>query len=31
MPARIRQKAPNLAVSEWVQGRPTKIDKEIDR
>ena len=29
MPARIGQKAPNLAVSEWVQGRPTNIDKEM--
>jgi hypothetical protein len=29
MPARIGDKAPNLAVSEWVQGRPTNIDKEI--
>src|SRR5919198_3759985 len=28
MPARIGDKAPNLAVSEWVQGRPTNIDKE---
>ena len=25
---RIGEKAPNLAVSEWVQGRPTNIDKE---
>src|SRR5919198_2955725 len=29
MPARIGDKAPNLAVSEWVQGRPTNIDKEM--
>ena len=29
MPARIGHKAPNLAVSEWVQGRPTNIDKEM--
>src|ERR1051326_5514338 len=28
MPARIGDKAPNLTVSEWVQGRPTNIDKE---
>jgi thiol-disulfide isomerase/thioredoxin len=28
MPARIGDKAPNLVVSEWVQGRPTDIDKE---
>jgi hypothetical protein len=28
MAARIGDKAPNLAVSEWVQGRPTNIDKE---
>ena len=28
MAARIGEKAPNLAVSEWVQGRPTNIDKE---
>jgi hypothetical protein len=29
MPARIGDKAPNLAVSEWVQGKPTNIDKEM--
>jgi peroxiredoxin len=29
MQARIGDKAPNLSVSEWVQGRPTNIDKEI--
>jgi hypothetical protein len=29
MPARIGDKAPNLAVSEWVQGTPTNIDKEM--
>jgi hypothetical protein len=28
MPTRIGEKAPNLAVSEWIQGRPTNIDKE---
>jgi len=28
MQARIGNKAPNLSVSEWVQGRPTNIDKE---
>jgi hypothetical protein len=28
MPARIGDRAPNLTVSEWVQGRPTNIDKE---
>ncbi len=28
MPARIGDKAPNLIVSEWIQGRPTNIDKE---
>ena len=28
MPARIGDKAPNLTVSEWVQVRPTNIDKE---
>jgi hypothetical protein len=28
MTARIGDKAPNLVVSEWVQGRPTNIDKE---
>jgi hypothetical protein len=28
MPARIGDKAPNLTVFEWVQGRPTNIDKE---
>jgi hypothetical protein len=28
MTAQIGNKAPNLAVSEWVQGRPTNIDKE---
>ena len=28
MPAQIGYKAPNLVVSEWVQGRPTNIDKE---
>jgi len=28
MPARIGNKAPNLSVSEWVQGRPTNVDKE---
>ena len=26
--ARIGDRAPNLSVSEWVQGRPTNIDKE---
>ena len=28
MPVQIGNKAPNLAVSEWVQGKPTNIDKE---
>src|SRR6476620_4170109 len=28
MPARIGDKAPNLTVFEWVQGRPTNIDRE---
>src|SRR5947208_17106643 len=28
MPARIGEKAPNLIVSDWIQGRPTNIDKE---
>ena len=28
MLARIGDGAPNLSVSEWVQGRPTNIDKE---
>jgi hypothetical protein len=28
MAARIGDKAPNLVVSEWVQGKPTNIDKE---
>ncbi len=28
MVARIGSKAPNLEISEWVQGRPTNIDKE---
>jgi glutathione peroxidase-family protein len=28
MPAQIGDKARNLVVSEWVQGRPTNIDKE---
>jgi hypothetical protein len=28
MPARIGDTAPNLIVSEWIQGRPTNIDKE---
>lgn len=28
MPANIGEKAPNLTVSEWVQGKPTNIDKE---
>ena len=28
MTAQIGNKAPNLAVSEWVRGRPTNIDKE---
>ncbi|MFZ0514823.1 MAG: TlpA family protein disulfide reductase [Candidatus Nitrosopolaris sp.] len=28
MLARIGDRSPNLAVSEWVQGRPTNIDKE---
>jgi thiol-disulfide isomerase/thioredoxin len=28
MPAQIGNRAPNLSVSEWVQGRPTNIDKE---
>ena len=28
MPARIGDKAPKLTISEWVQGRPTNIDKE---
>jgi hypothetical protein len=28
IPARIGDNAPNLVVAEWVQGRPTNIDKE---
>jgi hypothetical protein len=28
MPARLGEKAPNLFVSQWIQGRPTNIDKE---
>jgi hypothetical protein len=28
MLARIGDRAPNLSVPEWVQGRPTNIDKE---
>jgi peroxiredoxin len=28
MAARIGEKAPNLAVSQWMQGRPTNIDQE---
>ncbi len=28
MPARIGEKGPNLIVSDWIQGRPTNIDKE---
>lgn len=31
MSAIIGQKAPNLGVSEWVQGAPTNIDKEKDK
>jgi len=31
MSAVIGQKAPNLGVSEWVQGAPTNIDKEKDK
>jgi peroxiredoxin len=30
MAIRIGNKAPNLNVSEWVQGKPTNIDKEIN-
>ena len=30
MAVRIGDKAPNLKVSEWVQGKPTNIDKEIN-
>jgi thiol-disulfide isomerase/thioredoxin len=30
MAVRIGNKAPNLKVSEWVQGKPTNIDKEIN-
>ena len=30
MAIRIGNKAPNLKVSEWVQGKPTNIDKEIN-
>ncbi|HEX2231377.1 MAG TPA: TlpA family protein disulfide reductase, partial [Nitrososphaeraceae archaeon] len=30
MAFRIGNKAPNLKVSEWVQGKPTNIDKEIN-
>ena len=30
MVVRIGDKAPNLKVSEWVQGKPTNIDKEIN-
>jgi len=31
MSAEIGQKAPNLGVSEWVQGAPTNIDQEKDK
>lgn len=31
MPALIGEKAPNLGVSEWVQGMPTNFDQEEDR
>lgn len=31
MAARIGEKAPNLQVSEWVQGKPTNVDREKDR
>lgn len=31
MPAEIGKKAPNLGVSEWVQGMPTNFDQEGDR
>ena len=31
MQAMIGQKAPNLKISNWVQGMPTNIDKEKDR
>jgi hypothetical protein len=27
--ARIGEKAPNLAVAEWIQGRSTNIDKDM--
>ncbi len=30
MAVRIGNKAPNLKVSEWVQGKPTNIDKETN-
>ena len=30
MAIRIGNKAPNLKVSEWIQGKPTNIDKEIN-
>ena len=30
MVVRIGNKAPNLKVSEWVQGKPTNVDKEIN-
>jgi hypothetical protein len=28
MPVHIGDKAPNLSVSEWVQGKPTNINRE---
>lgn len=31
MVAEIGQKAPNLSVSEWIQGAPTNLDQEKDR
>jgi hypothetical protein len=31
MSAVIGQKAPNLGVSEWIQGTPTNLDQEKDK
>ena len=31
MSAVIGQKAPNLGISEWVQGSPTNLDQEKDK
>ena len=31
MPARVGERAPNLQISEWIQGMPTNLDQERDK